>query len=290
LLNPELHKERNKTDGVKEFSAPHTILLDDCHHTFTSLERQPLLALLNTGARKNGLYLWGRYEYCSYSPKAFASNSRLPDSLASHCIPIKLERRRPTDSVRRFDPDVAANAAAKLLAWLNSIGDNPDWLIKKANETPPGIPKRLTPREQDSAEPLIHIADAIGGHWPQKTRTAIDAIFEQAPGTMNTELLCDIRAIFFLNRDPEYLSTKDLLAGLALREYRPWNSWGSRSGKKIANILRPFGITTREFHPEKGDHIRGYLFKSFQGAWERYVPPLPPDSATIRDSGTRSGT
>src|SRR5215469_1408425 len=251
LLNPELHKERNKSDGVKEFSAPHTILLDDCHHTFTSLERQPLLALLNTGTRKNGLYLSGRYEYCSFSPKAFASNSRLPDSLASRCIPIKLERRRPSDSVRRFDPDAAANAAAKLLAWLNSIGDNPDWVIKRANETPPGIPRRLTPREQDCAEPLIHIADAIGGHWPQKARNAIDKIFAATEGTMKTELLCDLRVIFLSKKDPEYLSTKDLLAELAQREYRPWSSWGSRSGKKLSNMLRPFGINPTEFHPEK---------------------------------------
>src|SRR5262249_16837231 len=45
---------------------------------------------------------------------------------------------------------------------------------------------------------------------------------------------------FFLNGDPEYLSTKDLLAELARREYRPWSSWGTRSGKKLANLLRPF--------------------------------------------------
>jgi len=94
---------------------------------------------------------------------------------------------------------------------------------------------------------------------------------------MTTELLCDLRVIFLNKKDPEYLSTKDLLAELARREYRPWSSWGGRSGKKLSNMLRPHGINPTEFHPEKGEHFMGYRFKSLKDAWDRYIPPLPEE-------------
>src|SRR5215472_4514492 len=38
---------------------PHTILLDDCHHTFASAERQPVLALLNSGSQADCSYVDG---------------------------------------------------------------------------------------------------------------------------------------------------------------------------------------------------------------------------------------
>src|SRR5215813_14632345 len=269
LLTPERCTEN--------LGAPHTVLLDDCHHTFGPSERQPLIAVLNTGSQKTGRYILGPDEYCLFGPKAFASNEPLLRSLASRCIPINLRRRKQSESVRRFDRKTAETQAAKLLAWLNTIGSNPGWLAKKANETPPGIPKRLTPHEQDCAEPLIHIADAMGGHWPEKARIAIDIIFQNAEGTTRTELLCDLRVIFFNKNDPEYLATKDLLAELAIRDHRPWSSWGGKSGKKLAGMLKPLGIFRTEFHPAEGDHFRGYLFKSFQDAWERYIPPVPAD-------------
>src|SRR5215467_7296474 len=269
LLTPERCTEN--------LGAPHTVLLDDCHHTFGPSERQPLIALLNTGSQKTGRYILGPDEYCLFGPKAFASNVPLLPSLASRCITISLKRKKQSEPVRRFDRNAAEAQAAILLAWLNTIGSNPGWLAKKANETPPGIPKRLTPHEQDCAEPLIHIAGAIGGHWPEKARTAIDIIFQNAEGTTRTELLCDLRVIFFNKNDPEYLATKDLLTELALRDHRPWSSWGGKSGKKLAGMLKPLGIFRTEFHPAEGDHFRGYLFKSFQDAWERYIPPVPAD-------------
>src|SRR5215470_3042670 len=252
--------------------APHTVLLDDCHHSFGPSERQPLIALLNTGSQKTGRYILGPDEYCLFGPKAFASNEPLLRSLASRCIPINLRRRKPSDSVRRFDRKAAETQAAKLLAWLNTIGNNPGWLVKKANETPPGLPKRLTPHEQDCAEPLIHIADAIGGTWPEKARNSIDMTFKLAPGTQAAELLNDLRVIFKFKQDPEYLSSHDILELLTSLEFRPWSAWTVNSGKKLAGLLSPFGIKSRNLQREGEKPFKGYLFKQFQDAWERYAP------------------
>src|SRR5262249_27063458 len=138
LLTPERSPE-NLMEG-NSYAAPHTVLLDDCHHTFGPSERQPLIAVLNTGSQKTGRYILGPTEYCLFGPKAFASNEPLLRSLAPRCIPINLRRRKPSDSVRRFDRKTAESQAAKLLAWLNIIGSNLGWLARKANETPPGLP------------------------------------------------------------------------------------------------------------------------------------------------------
>src|SRR5215469_1111313 len=141
LLTPERCTEN--------LGRPHTVLLDDCHHTFGPSERQPLIALLNTGSQRTGRYILGLDEYCLFGPKAFASNEPLLPSLASRCITISLKRKKQSEPVHRFDRNAAETHAAKLLAWLNTIGSNPGWITKKANETPPGLPKRLTPHEQD---------------------------------------------------------------------------------------------------------------------------------------------
>src|SRR5215831_8806708 len=264
LLTPERCTEN--------LGAPHTVLLDDCHHTFGPSERQPLIALLNTGSQKTGRYILGPTEYCLFGPKAFASNVPLLPSLASRCITISLKRKKQSEPVRRFDRNAAETQAAKLLAWLNTIGSNPGWLVKKANETPPGLPKRLTPHEQGCAEPLIHIADAIGGNWPEKARNSIDMTFKLAPGTIAAELLNDLRVIFKFKQDPEYLGSRDILELLTSLEFRPCSAWTLNSGKKLAGLLSPFGIKSRNLQPEGQKPFKGYFFKDLKDAWERYAP------------------
>src|SRR5215813_823234 len=99
---------------------PHTILLDDCHHTFAPAERQPVLALLNSGSQAACTYIDGLARYSVFGPKAFASNTRLPRSLDSRSIPIVLRRKRPADVIARFTPD-ASVSAARLVRSLESF-------------------------------------------------------------------------------------------------------------------------------------------------------------------------
>src|SRR5579864_4088262 len=75
---------------------PYAILLDDCHHTLAKPERQPLLALLNSGSQADCNYVNGLARYSVFGPKAFAGNCSLPRSLAARCIPILLPRKKPS--------------------------------------------------------------------------------------------------------------------------------------------------------------------------------------------------
>ncbi|HEY6249119.1 MAG TPA: DUF3631 domain-containing protein [Candidatus Angelobacter sp.] len=264
-------------DGNGDSGFDTTLFLDNCHHLFGPTERQPIIALLNSGSDAGLSYLSAPDEYSFFGPKAFAGNAPLPPSLAQRCIPITLRRKKFSDARTRFRPDKdhrdAVDLVHDLVAWIDRNGA----AIQKAAQTsPPRIPPGHTPREQACAEPLLHLADLIGGSWPEKARTALSNIFKLAESTQAVGLLSDIRALFYVKEDPEYLSTKDMLAGLTVIEYRPWVKWTGGSGQKIATLLRPLGITSRSLQCGSEKAFRGYLFRDFEDAWERYTAPLPP--------------
>lgn len=283
LLHQRSFEElQTRSDKENVFPPPYAVLLDNCHHILGSSERQPLLAMLTSGARQTALYACGDTEYCLFGPKAFAGNGHLPRSLAEHCIPIVMRRKRPAESVSRFNPDAVSKAAADLLDWLKTVRDNATRFAAKANETPQALPPNLTARQQDCAEPLLHIADAIGGNWPQRARNAIVAAFKLSQDSAPVQALSDVRAWFYLKNNPEYLFTRDLLPLLTSMDYRPWGSWTNKSGRKLGKLLFTFGIFSRSLKFEengKEKKIKGYVLKDFKDAWERYLPPIDPAEA-----------
>ena len=272
--------KRNLHVGKNPPPAPkNTIMLDDCHHTFSPSERQNILSLLNSGSDAGCNYIDGLARHSVFGPKAFAGNAALPRSLSSRCIPIMLRRKKPNDPLARFNPDVvnsAASLARSLESWAMA---NSAALSKVGNQAPPRLPQGLNARQQDSAEPLLHIADRIGSTWPDRARGAIVAAFKLADDSLSIELLADIRAIFFIKEDPAYISTSDLLEGLTGIEYRPWAAWNKGSGgaRRLAGLLRPLGVAARSFHKSASVSFRGYRREMFLDPWERYLPPIPAD-------------
>jgi len=254
---------------------PYTIFLDDYHHTFASGERQPVLGLLNSGSHADSTYVDGIFRYSVFGPKAFAGNSALPRSLASRCIPIVLRRKKPSDVIARFNP--GASPATQLFRSLGAwAAANAAALAQAARQLPSRIPPGLSAREQDCAEPLLHIADRIGGPWPDRARKALVAAFSLASCSASLELLADIRAVFFLKDDPSHLLTRDLLDSLKNLEYRPWAGWTSGAARRMATLLHGFGIASRNFH-KGSDCLKGYPRDQFLEAWERYLAPIPQD-------------
>ncbi len=269
---------------------PYTILLDDCHHALHGSDRQPLIAILNSGAHASGRYTRYRTEYRVFGPKAFAGNAPLPRSLASRCLPIVLHRRKPTDAISRLrfsgpPPDDAAGLLESVADWVEA---NADALAQVADEPPAGIPPGLSPHEQNCAEPLLHIADLIGGSWPERARTAISAVFSLAESALAVQLLFDIRACFLVRDNPEYLATRDLLATLTNLEYRAWSAWPLNSGRRLGALLHPFGIISRDLQRGSEKTFKGYLLRDFQDAFERYLPPIDVRCARKSPAATSS--
>ncbi|HEY6350922.1 MAG TPA: DUF3631 domain-containing protein [Candidatus Angelobacter sp.] len=256
---------------------PHTILLDDCHHTFAPSERQPVLALLNSGTQVSCSYVDGLVRYSVFGPKAFAGNTPLPRSLGSRCIPIVLRRKKPADVIVRFNPEAAASAARLARSLESWAAANSPALASVAHQIPARLPAGLSARQQDCAESLLHIADRIGGVWPDRARAALGAVFDSSDDSQTLRMLADVRVLFFLKDDPTYLATRDLLAALIGLAPRPWANWTSRSGNRLAARLHPFGIYSRDFHKGSSPAFKGYQRADFLDAWERYLPPIPAD-------------
>jgi Protein of unknown function (DUF3631) len=261
-------------DGFMYPPPPFTFLIDDCHHTFGPSERQPVLGPLNAGSDSASVYARSSDDFYLFGPKAFAGNAPLPRSLAARCIPIVLRRPGPADKFERFralQVDRLEELAKRVEQWVK---DNRSGLLGARQNSASHIPPTLSPGQQDCVEPLLYIAELVGGDWPEKAYAAFTALFELADRSPSVLMLSDLRVVFSLKNNPEYLSTRDLLAALCQIEDRPWNSWGAKSGRRLGALLQPFGISSRTLSPESEPACKGYLFRDFQDAWDRYLPPL----------------
>ena len=47
---------------------------------------------------------------------------------------------------------------------------------------------------------------------------------------------------------------------------------------QLARLLKPFSVSSRTVRLEGQGLSKGYLLEDFADAFERYLPPLPPDS------------
>ena len=285
-----LTKARQVTsETLVNLPTPSTIFLDDHQHTLGRSERQGLLAMLCSGSSAVNRYAAADAEYWLFGPKAFAGNGPLPHSLAGRCIPLTFHRRKPSETVARFNVRVRERVAAltrQLQQWGHHFSPA---IAQSATRTPANIPSALILPEINNSEPLFHIADVIGGPWPERARAALNAVFSTTNTSLPLTALSDVRGCFFMKDYPDYLLTRDILDMLAMQENRPWSSWPRNSGGKLGALLRPFGLYSHSLNFPSGKRLKGYKLKDLQEVWERDLAPLPyksfkdvPEAPTLK--------
>lgn len=111
-------------------------------------------------------------------------------------IPIYPKRQAPGERVARFRRrDVKPGAdelRERVFEWASGI-------IGELREARLALPENLSDRRQDGLEPLLAIAEAAGGEWPQRIRTAALEVFASTAAedaSIGVQLLADIRTIF----------------------------------------------------------------------------------------------
>lgn len=156
------------------------------------------------------------------------------------------------------------------------------------------FPPNLAPRQQDMVEPLLQLADFIGGEWPARIREALadlflrEAAFELA---QSLQLLADVRDCFAWHNFPDRLSTATLINWMHTRPARPWDVDGPITARNFARLLIPFEIYPRLQRIGKDDPARGYQLSAFAEHWKTHfgfeVPtaPTPAETAPGRDPG-----
>ena len=146
-----------------------TLLYDEIDTVFgpKARENEELRGLLNAGYRKGAVA--GRCvvrgnnieteEIQAYAPVAIAGLGWLPDTILSRSVIVRMRRRHAGESVepyrRRVHEGQGYAIRNKLASWARSA--TVEW---------PTLPDEIQDRDADVWEPLIAIADAVGGQWP----------------------------------------------------------------------------------------------------------------------------
>jgi putative DNA primase/helicase len=187
-------------------------------------------------------------------------------------IEIAMQRKlnEKVERLRRRDNDDHAGLRRKCLRWAN---DN----RKVLAAIEPKLPEGLNDRAVDIWEPLLAIAEHVGGDWPNLAAEAAIAFSGGGAATeeRSVELLADIRSIFEASGEDE-ITTKALVTALCADEERPWATWNkgkSISDRQVAKLLKQFPIVSEDVRPPGQGHAKGYKRARFLDPFERYLSP-----------------
>ena len=225
--------------------------------------------------------------FSTWGAKAIAGIGRLADTLMDRSIILGLRRKLPTEQVERLryaEPSLFPNLRSMLARFAEDCQEE----VRLAR---PDLPESLNDRQQDNWEPLLAIAQVVGGDWPDKALKAALKLSgsESMAQTIGTELLTDIRTIFE-NRDIDRIKTVDLIEALCDDSEAPWCTYNRGkpiSDRQIASHLREYGIKSRNVRIN-GDVPKGYLLADFTDTFSRYTPVTPFPSATTLQSSNNS--
>jgi hypothetical protein len=262
-----------------------TLLLDETDALFhggQSAEAQR--GMINTGYRRGGKTTVaegsngaeGTHDYETFCPKAFAGIGNLPDTIMSRSVPVRMERKTKGEVVSRFRRREARPAgeelATEMKVWVASI-------YTRLVDARPKLPDELPDRAQDVWEPLLAIADAIGGRWPKRARDAAMTLSgKQAAAHPSTGqmLLADLYTIF---EGHTKLTTEDIIVKLFGLEESPWEGFRGRgfNQRDLGSILQRYGLKSHTIRLGKRTAM-GYDRGDFVQAWARYCEIDPKEA------------
>jgi hypothetical protein len=278
-------------------AAPITILFDEVDAIFNpknSGNTEDLRALLNAGYKRSATIprcvgdakAMKVQRFKVYAPAALAGIAgHMPDTITTRAITVHMRRRAPGETVEPFKTrKVEAEAEPlrdQLAAWVASVSE-------RVGEAEPEMPEGVTDRSAEIWEPLLAIADAAGGDWPDKARAACSHFVANADpraGSIGLRLLADLREIF-TQHQADRLATTVILDALHALDEGPWADYYGKpfDARHLSKELGRYGVQIRPFKLN-GVTAKGYQTTGETGladAWNRYLPPAPANTEEPR--------
>ncbi len=261
----------------RKVSADQPTLILDEWDTIDRNMRSACINFLNTGFRFDGTYgLVVNGESISFStfcPKAIfgLAATKLPEMTRSRCVQIVLQRAGPDQELEKFRAQARAEATTlreECERWAQSFR------ALSARLVPP-MPEQLKGRQEDIVEPLLAVADACGGDWPEAIRKALLTLMVEEPvRTPGNELL---RAIQEFIKERQLLPSAafwstDFCAWANKQEERPWCD-RQLTPAKLADMLSGYGIKPGQIL-RGGKNKRGYHVSLFDEVFRSYIPRI----------------
>lgn len=280
--------------SVSDLEHRPTILFDEIDTVFgpKARDNEEVRGFLNAGHRRSGVAYRcvgiGTAQkvtaFPSYCAVAVAGLNDVPDTIASRSVIIRMRRRGPGEYVEPYRMRLHEAEGIGIGERLASA------LAPLPLPLSPELPAGITDRPADVWEPLLAIAQAAGGLWPERTALACSHLVQRASSDeppLSILLLLDLRAAFDDFGFPEALPTARLLDALLRMEESPWRDLRGRplDSSSLARRLR--GYEVRSVNLRLGSQVvKGYRLADLHDAWARYLPPVSPDAATPATSAT----
>jgi len=268
----------------------HPTLIIDEADSFLG-ENEEMRGILNAGHTRATAYVirttgddFEPKQFSVWCPKMLAGIGKLAATLEDRSIIIQARRRAPGEKVERLRLDRLGeleHLRRKCRRWADDH-------VVALGLADPVVPDLSSDRAADNWRPLLAIADAAGGQWPDRARWAsivLSGCRGESDGA-SVILLEDLRHMF-ASRGTDRLTSDEVVHALATMEERPWPEW--RQGRpittrQVAKLLHGLDIRPKTIRIE-GRTPRGYESGDFTDAWTRYLNPLtPPQSATSATS------
>lgn len=229
-------------------------------------------------------------QFSTWAPKILCGIGKLAGTIEDRSIPLRMRRKvkgEAAASIRRSDPQPWADLRSQLTRWA----DDRRHAVGMAHPQPAA---GLGDRAQDCWEPLLAIADEVGGEWPRRARSAALALHgvEEDTPSIGVELLRNIEEAF-KERGASRLASRTLLDMLTGDDEAPWATWNRGkplAARQLAARLSEFGIASKTTRLPDGKQLKGYALADFADAFARYlssegvklsVPPLQPHSSAV---------
>ncbi|MCW8122101.1 MULTISPECIES: DUF3631 domain-containing protein [Streptomyces violaceoruber group] len=270
-----------------------TILFDEIDTVFgpKAGDNEELRGFLNAGHRRTGVTYrcigdGGQQTvqaFPSYCAVAVAGLGSLPDTIMSRAVVIRMRRRARNEKVEPFRARVHETEGHKLRDRLATWAEQARASVVDAW---PDMPEGVTDRPADVWEPLLAIADAAGGHWPDRAReacvTLVTASKANDKGSLGVRLLTDLRDHVMAGIDR--LPTVAILDRLNALDDAPWADLHGKplDNRRLGRMLAEYMTADNEPIASRniktaGSVLKGYYAADLWDAWARYCPP-PPES------------
>jgi Protein of unknown function (DUF3631) len=260
---------------------PPTFLWDEIDSAY---ERWPVLReYVNNGFQRGNPIIRAKgVMKLTFAPKCMAGLTELPATVADRSFRLDMTRAKKNEKPLRLTPKQRRALKAECAGYQMQLSALAERHMETLLSAEPDLPDAIDDRGQDIAEPLLAIADVVGGEWPDKARKALVKVrnaMQKTDSLSNLELLLsDVKYVF---RGKQIMYSEDIVAGLLKREESPWKTMGLNQWK-LAKMLHEFveypggpriaSARVRVGGRKSGNSLKaGYKRKQFEDAWSRYV-------------------